>query len=249
MFNIRIFRTARRIDRASFLYYLDPSVPSYNNTHEVSVKHVEELVSRLNACRENNIPIELVSRLAKAIADIDASRGIRFISRLRNERIAAQVCLVAILLFYERGAPGLGRIYAEAFETAALDCDEAMPCFGHIQLAGLTQRSDYLEGALNHFRRVSLERRCLSLACVIILKNLFANHPVLLMQAKCEYKQAVTELREASNAEKQRFISAMAKAAMLFSSNADEAQNIIAELDKIAPYADPGNQEKNTLPD
>ena len=211
------------------------------------MKHIEQLISQLNAVPEGCPDLALISQMAQAISRIDAPRGIRLISSLRSESVAAQVCLLIISIFYERGAPGLGRIYADAFEIVTRDSDEIMPCFGHIHLAGLTQRSDYLEGALNYFRSVSIERRCLSLACVIIRKDQFVNHPVLLLQAKCEFKYAVSELRKAGDVEKQRFTDAMAKAVICFSSNANDAQRIISELDGIIPYTDPGNKEEEPL--
>jgi hypothetical protein len=212
------------------------------------VDDIRTLISKLNAAPEESPNLALISQLAQAIAGIDASRGIRLISSLRSEPVAAQVCLVVISIFSERGTPGLGRIYAEAFESVARDSDETMPCFGHIHLAGLTQRSEYLEGALNYFRRASLERRCISLACVIICKNQFANLPILLMQAKCEFKQAVSELREAGDKKIQRFTSAMAKAVACYSDNLHDALRIISELDGIAPCTCSSDKVKEALP-
>ena len=197
------------------------------------MKHIQELISQLNAAPKGNCTCELRSRLARAIVCIDPTQGIRYIAMLKDSVLAGHVCLDVISIFSARNLPGLGRIYVEAFEGSVRNSVGIMPCLGHICLAVTTKRQDYLESALRYIGGTGLERRILSLACIFLFQEELEHHQILLLEAKCELSHGIRELRNTSDERKRFFADAMAETVNAFCRNPDEARLAMSCLERL----------------
>jgi hypothetical protein len=216
----------------------------------VDVKDILYLISRLNDAQqeEKTCAHKLRQRLALAITGFSPTHGIQRIQMLKDRVLAGLVCLDVISHFSSRGQPGLGRIYADAFEATALDFDGVMPSLGWVHLAVMTKQREYLESALRFIRGTQLERRCLSLACIILCREELEHHQILLMQAKCELKQDLRELQEANCERKPSITTKLAKEIVEFCENVADAPQIVSGLERLLHDPSAGKKQKDQPP-